>query len=56
MVVKSFQNDTWSTILGIKRGIPMLPFINLIIATTAVITTNTMAKPTETADVYLNES
>lgn len=34
----------------------MLPFINLTIATPAVITTNTMAKPTDTADVYLNES
>lgn len=34
----------------------MLPFISLIVATPAVITTNIIAKPTDTADVYLNES
>lgn len=34
----------------------MLPFISLTIATTAVITTKTTAKPTDKADVYLNES
>lgn len=56
MVVKSFQNDAWSTSLGIKRGNSMLPSINLKIATPAVIATNTTAKATDNADVYLKES
>ena len=56
IVVKSFQNDSWSVNLGIKCGIPMSPFINLMTATPAVITTKTTAKATDNADVYLNES
>lgn len=56
MVVKSFQNDAWSTSLGINRGNPTPPCINLAIATPAMIATNTTAKPTDNADVYLNES
>lgn len=34
----------------------MLPFIILTTATPAIITTNTMANPTDRAEVYLNES
>lgn len=34
----------------------MLPFINLVMAIPAVITTNTTAKATDKAEVYLNES
>lgn len=34
----------------------MLPFASLTIATPAVIATNTTARPTDKADVYLNES
>lgn len=34
----------------------MLPFTNLTIAIPAVIATNTMANPTDNADVYLSES
>lgn len=34
----------------------MLPLINLITAIPAVMMTNTMAKPTDNADVYLSES
>ena len=34
----------------------MPPSINLIIAIPAVMTTNTMANPTDNADVYLKES
>lgn len=34
----------------------MLPSINLTMATPAVIATNTMAKPTDNAEVYLKES
>lgn len=56
MVVKSFQNDAWSTSLGINRGNPTPPSINLTIATPAMMATNTTAKPTDNADVYLNES
>lgn len=34
----------------------MLPFIIFTIATAAMITTNTMANPTDSAEVYRNES
>lgn len=34
----------------------MLPSISLIIATPAVMIMNTIANPTDNADVYLNES
>jgi hypothetical protein len=34
----------------------MLPSTNLTIATPAVITTKTIANPTDNADVYLSES
>lgn len=56
IVVKSFQKDSWPVNFGINRGIPMLPFISLIITTPAVITTKTTANPTDNAEVYLNES
>lgn len=55
-VVKSFQNDAWLEISGNRRSMEMLPSIAFTMATPAVITTNTMAKPTDNADVYLNES
>lgn len=54
--MKSFQKDSWPLNFGIKGGIPILPLINLTIATPAVITTKTTANPTDNADVYLNES
>lgn len=56
MVVKSFQNDVWSTTLGIKRGSAILPFNILNIATPAVIATNTIANATDKAEVYRKES
>jgi hypothetical protein len=34
----------------------MVPSISLTTATPAVMATNTTAKPTDNADVYLNES
>lgn len=56
MVVKSFQKDSSSVSLGIKRGILMLPLTNFRIARPAVITTNTIASATDNAEVYLSES
>ncbi|KAL6212336.1 hypothetical protein ACLB2K_017556 [Fragaria x ananassa] len=35
MVVKSFQNDAWSSSFGINRGNPTPPSINLTVATPA---------------------
>lgn len=54
--MKSLQNALMPSSLGIKCGISMLPFTNLTIAIPAVIATNTMANPTDNADVYLSES
>lgn len=56
IVVKSFQKDSRPVNFGIKRGISMLPSVNLTIAMPAVITTNTIANPTDNAEVYLSES
>ena len=56
IVVKSFQKDSRPVNFGINRGITMLPSINLTIAMPAVITTNTIANPTDNAEVYLSES
>lgn len=56
IVVKSFQNDAWSTTSGNNEGTFMVPSNNFTIATPAVIATNTIAKPTDNADVYLSES
>lgn len=54
--MKSLQNALMPSSLGIRFGIPMLPFTNLTIAIPAVIATKTMANPTDNADVYFSES
>lgn len=50
------MNDETSLTSGSNLGIPILPSINLITVIPTVITRNTTARPTDKADVKLNES
>ena len=54
--MKSLQTDGQSWTSGNSRGIRICPLASLNIAIPAVITTNTTARATDRADVYLSES
>jgi hypothetical protein len=54
--VKSLQMDGQSWTSGNSRGIRICPLASLNIVIPAVITTNTTARATDRADVYLSES
>lgn len=54
--MKRFHTEDKSVSWGNSLGIDTVPLSNLTTAMPAVMTTNTTARPTDKADVYLNES